>query len=105
MSISENALIKKMVSEITELCSPCMIYLVSHKTNNSNELTSFKLCVVVPDGEVPEQIETRLLLKTDCAVPCDFIVYNISDWIDCAEDDCSFAYRVENGGEQLYVKE
>ena len=61
--------------------------------------------IIVEDSILPEQVETKLLLKTDCPVPCDFIVYNISDWDECAEDDCSFAYRVENGGDRLYVKE
>lgn len=104
MSAAENALIGKMVEEIIALCDPCMIFLVSHKSNAKGELTGFKLCVIISDGESPEQVETRLLLRTDCPVPCDFIVYNVSDWDECAGDDCSFAYRVENGGERLYVK-
>ncbi len=104
MAGADNAVISGMVERITELCDPCMIFLVSRKTSTKGELTSFKLCVVVSDGEAPEQVETKLLLHTDCPVPCDFIVYNISDWDDCAGDDCTFAYRVENGGERLYVK-
>lgn len=97
-------LITDMVGQTVKLCSPDMIYLVSKKTNTQGEVTSFKLCVVVDDDRLPEQVETQLLLKTESAVPCDFIVYNITDWDDCAGDDCSFAYRVENGGEKLYVK-
>lgn len=104
MSGTENALIKEMTEQIVELCDPCMIFLVSHKNNTKGELTSFKLCVVIHDGQSPEQTERRLLLSTNCPVPCDFIVYTLEDWDDCAVDDCSFAYRVENGGERLYVK-
>ncbi|MBQ7784067.1 MAG: hypothetical protein IJ368_08870 [Oscillospiraceae bacterium] len=104
MSVKDKEIITRMTEQIIELCSPLAIYLVSSKTNNSGNLTGFKLCVIVSDSELPEQVETRLLLNTDCEIPCDFIVYNLTDWDDCAEDDCSFAYRVENGGEQLYVK-
>lgn len=104
MSGAENRIISDMVREVTELCDPLMIYLVSHKTNTSGELTSFKICVIVSDDSIPEQIEARLLLKTNCSIPCDFIVYTADDWIEHSEDDCSFAYRIENGGERLYVK-
>ncbi len=100
----DNTIIRKMTEDITALCEPCMIYLVSEKNNSKGELTGFKLCVVVRDGIDPSTLETRLLLNTECSVPCDFIVYNLSDWNDHAEDDCSFAYRVENGGELLYVQ-
>lgn len=100
-----NDIISDMVRQIITLCDPCMIYLVSRKTSTAGNITSFKVCVVVEDSVLPEQAETKLLLKTECSVPCDFIVYNISDWDECAGDDCSFAYRVENGGERLYVKE
>ena len=101
---SVDKIITDMVEQAVKLCSPDMIYLVSKKTNTQGEVTSFKLCVVVDDDMLPEQVETQLLLKTESTVPCDFIVYNLTDWDDCAGDDCSFAYRVENGGEQLYVK-
>ena len=97
-------IITQMTKDITALCDPSMIYLVSEKNNSKGELTGFKLCVVVPDEVSTGTLETRLLLKTDCPVPCDFIVYNLTDWNEHAEDDCSFAYRVENGGELLYVK-
>ena len=97
-------IITRMTEDIIALCDPCMIYLVSEKHNSKGALTGFKVCVVVPDSVGASSLETRLLLKTDCPVPCDFIVYNITDWDEHAEDDCSFAYRVENGGELLYVK-
>lgn len=104
MDASEHKIITEMTEKVRALCDPYLIYLVSVKTNSGNRLTSFKLCIVVPDSENTDSLEARLLLKTDCPVPCDFIAYNISDWDECAEDDCSFAYRVENGGELLYVK-
>lgn len=93
-----------MVEDVVKLCDPALIYLVSEKKDKHGETSSFKLCVIMTVCGSPEAVETRLLLQTDCPVPCDFIVYSLDDWNDCAEDDCSFAYRVENGGEKLYVK-
>ena len=73
-------IITQMTKDITVLCDPSMIYLVSEKKNSKGELTGFKLCVVVPDEVSTGTLETRLLLKTDCPVPCYFIVYNLTDW-------------------------
>lgn len=104
MSAANEPMIMDMVNKVVVLCDPIYVYLVSCKRNSANNITSFKLCAVVQDDELPESVETKLLINTDCPVPCDFIVYNITDWDECADDDCSFAYRVENGGEKLYVK-
>ena len=65
MSGPVNDIIGEMVQQIIKLCDPCMIYLVSRKTNTAGKVTSFKLCVVVEDSILPEQVETKLLLKTD----------------------------------------
>lgn len=105
MDRSPDKLISDITERIKELCDPYMIFLFSRKTNTAGRVTALKLCVVTSDEEYPETVEARLLLGIDSPVPCDFIVYNISDWNDCSGDDCSFAYRVENGGERLYVKE
>ncbi len=96
--------LKKLIGEIISLCDPMYVYLVSTKRNNRGEVTSVKLCVVVDDVLVPSEQEKRLLIETDTPIPIDFIVYNISDWNEYACEDYSFAYRVENGGERLYVK-
>ncbi len=104
MAEADSELISGIVSRAAELCDPFMIFLVSKKNNTKGELTGFKLCIVIPDGIDPSLTERKLLLGIDCPVPCDFIVYNLEDWDEHCVDDCSFAYRVENGGEKLYVK-
>ena len=96
---------EELIEDVINICDPCYIYLVSHKINTAGEYTSAKLCVVVDDGIQPESEEKRLLIKTNTPIPIDFIVYNISDWNEYANEDNTFAYRVENGGERLYVKE
>lgn len=95
-----------MTEEIVKICSPLQIFLVSAKKDSSGEVTSFKLCIVVDDSyESRTDLETEILLKTDCPVPCDIIVYTVSDWNECLDDDFTFAYRIENEGNLLYEQE
>ncbi len=94
--------IREMTEEIVKLCSPFWVFLVSKKTDRKGEVASFKLCIVVEDSYTDHAaLESEILINTDCPVPCDIIVYNISDWNECIDDDCTFAYRVSEG-ELLY---
>lgn len=101
--MKNDPIIKEMVDDIVKLCSPFQIFLVSHKTNSNGGLASFKVCIVVDDKYTDHMgLETEILLNTDCPVPCDIIVYTISDWNECIDDDCTFAYRIDNEGNLLY---
>lgn len=84
------------------LCSPFQIFLVSEKRSSSGKLCGFKLCLVVPDELDVNKTESKLLIGIDTPVPCDYIVYRISEWNECVDDDSTFAYRVENSGRLLY---
>lgn len=95
--------IKDMVEDIVKICDPLQIFLVSAKKNSKGEVIRFKLCIVVGDQyENRSDLETEILVNTDCPVPCDIIVYTISDWNECLDDDFSFAYRIDNEGNVLY---
>lgn len=101
--MKNNPIIKEMTEDIIKICNPLQIFLVSSKTNSKGELTSFKVCIVVENHyESHSDLETEILLKTDCPVPCDVIVYTISEWNECVDDDCTFAYRVDSEGNVLY---
>ncbi len=102
--MNKNPIITEMAEDIVKICSPLQIFLVSEKTNSKGELTSFKLCIVVPDRKYASHsdLETEILLKTDCPVPCDIIVYNITEWNECLEDDCTFAYRIDSERNLVY---
>ncbi len=101
--MKDNVIINQIKDETVKICNPFKIYLVSNKTNSKGELTSFKICIIVDDMyDGYKQLESDILIKTDCPVPFDVIVYTISEWNSCVEDDCTFAYRVENSGELLY---
>ena len=103
MCINADRVIIDMTDSIVKLCSPLQIFLVSKKNNSKGDVTSFKLCVIVSDSyQSHRKLESEILINTDCPVPCDIIVYNVSEWNECLEDDCSFAYRIDSQGEILY---
>lgn len=95
--------IKDMIEDIVKICDPLKIFLVSFKTNSKGEVSRFKLCILVEDKYLSHSdLESEILLKTDCPVPCDIIVYTISEWNECLDDDFTFAYRIENEGNVIY---
>lgn len=101
--MKNDPVIKAMVEDIVKICDPLQIFLVSAKKNSKGEISRFKLCIVAGDQyESSSELETEILLKTDCPVPCDIIVYTVSDWNECLDDDFSFAYRIDNEGNVLY---
>lgn len=97
-----NPIIEQMKNDIIGICSPLQIFLISQKNNQKGDLTGFKLCVIVSDKYTPRLLETEILVNTDCPVPCDVLVYNVTEWNECVQDDCSFAYKVDNAGEVIY---
>lgn len=101
--MNQNPIIKEMTEDIIRICDPFQIFLVSQKNNSKGELTSFKVCIVVADKYSSHaDLETEILLKTDCPVPCDIIVYTVSEWNECIDDDCTFAYRIDTERNLLY---
>ena len=106
LAMEVNPIIMQMTEDIVKMCSPFRVFLISEKNNRKGELTSFKLCIIVADSyENRINLEAEILINTDCPVPCDIVVYTVTEWNDCVEDDCSFAYRVDNAGEVLYEQE
>lgn len=102
MMKTDDSIVSTVTREAVGLCTPFRVYLVSEKRSSKGALLSFKLCLIVPDEKDADRVETELLLNIDTPVPCDYIVYNLSDWNDCVDDDSTFAYRIENSGELLY---
>lgn len=100
--MQNNPIIEQMKNDVIKICSPLQIFLISQKNNSKGELTGFKLCVIVDDKYTPRLLETEILVNTDCPVPCDVLVYNVTEWNECVQDDCSFAYKVDNAGEVIY---
>lgn len=101
--MKNNPIIKKMAEDIVKICDPLQIFLVSAKKNSAGDVSRFKLCIVADDKyENHADLETEILVNTDCPVPCDILVYTVSDWNECLDDDFSFAYRIENEGNLIY---
>lgn len=97
--------IVKLCEQIAELVKPVRIIIFNQKYTVSNELSSFKLCVIVMDTEC-SKIEQKIYLNLDCDVPFDVLVYNYDHWNSLIDDQYSFAYRgIMNGGVVLYESE
>ena len=48
------AMLDALRDGIVRLCSPLRIYVYNQKTSTAGELSSVKLCVVIPDGDSRE---------------------------------------------------
>lgn len=97
--------IVKLCEQIAELINPVRIIIFNRKYTLSNELASFKLCVII-NGEECSKTEQQIYLSLDCDVPFDVLVYNYDHWKSLINDKYSFAYRgIMNGGVVLYESE
>ncbi len=99
----ENPIIQQVAKSIAEKCNPIRITLVSYKTNNYEELTSFKLALIVQDGikSMPE-LECSLYVEIDSDIPFDLIFYSISEWNELHTQEGTFAWKIDNTGAVLY---
>ena len=95
-------IIKAVAGRVVELCSPVEIYLATYKQNLRQELTAFKLLIVVNDVKKVSDIEEKIYMETDCEIPFDVIVYNKSVWEKLIDDYGTFAHKVYESGDKLY---
>lgn len=102
MDLCTDKVISQTSEKAVSICNPLKIYLVSKKTNTKGDVTSFKLCIIVSDEVDEDECESKLLMEIDTPCPCDYIIYNVSDWNEYVDDDASFAYRIDNSGVLLY---
>ncbi len=98
----ENPIITDLVDQILNFCSPLKILLFSKKYNLNDELTSFKLCVIVPNDTDTATLETTLYLELDCENPFDVLLYKQSEWDANSSDEVSFAGKISRSGVVLY---
>lgn len=101
--MKNNPVIKEISESIVKLCSPEKIILISYKTDNYNELTSFKLALIVSDDiESMPELECSLYMKIDSEIPFDLVFYSVSEWNELKERVNTFAYKINNTGAVLY---
>ena len=100
--MEQEPIITKMADDILNMCEPLKIILFSKKYDMSDELASFKLCVIVPDGVDIAELESRIYLELDCENPFNVVLYNASEWEQICVDDESFANKVMKNGVLLY---
>ena len=72
-------IIKELTSQIVGKYDPDKIIMFSHKLNVKNEITSFKICIVI-DTSDKEQLEKDIYISIDCCMPYDIIIYTPNEW-------------------------
>lgn len=97
-----NDTILDVTEQIRTVCRPIEIILISNKINTKDELTSFKLCVIVNDVPSVAELEGTLYMNVDCEIPFDLLVYNFSEWERLTSVTDTFAFKVKNAGVVLY---
>lgn len=100
--MNTNAIILNLVGEILNLSTPQKIILISSKFNLMEELTSFKLCIIVDDESDLIQLETLLYLELNCEISFDIVLYKSSQWENLILDCASFATKILKTGVVLY---
>ena len=100
--MTENPIIMNIVNQILDLCNPHKIILFNKKHDLFDNLTSFKICVIVPDDVDTDELEYTLYLELECENPFDVLLYKISEWSNLSKDGASFAGKISKTGVVLY---
>ena len=98
----ENPIIINLVDQILDLCNPLKIILFNKKHDLFDNLTSFKLCVIVPDDTDVDDLECTLYLELECENPFDVLIYKETEWTNLIIDEASFAGKISRTGVVLY---
>lgn len=96
-------IIVKLTDQIVTKYNPIKIIMFSHKQNISNEITSFKICIVI-DSDDKEQLEKDIYISIDCCMPYDIIIYTPIEWDRLLQIPHSFAEKINATGVVLYDK-
>lgn len=96
--------IEQVVEEIVKAVGPEKVILISRKLSLSGEeLGSFKLCVVLEDGD-KEAAERKIYTTVDSDIPFDVVIYHRADFENYAQMLGAFAWKIANTGRVLYEK-
>ncbi|NMA79057.1 MAG: nucleotidyltransferase domain-containing protein [Clostridiales bacterium] len=96
-------IIKELASQIVASFDPNKIIMFSYKLNIRNEITSFKICMVI-DTTDKEQLEKDIYISIDCCIPYDIIIYTPDEWDRLLQIPHSFAEKINATGVVLYDK-
>lgn len=95
--------IQNIVDTIGNKYQPKGIVLISKKVNNQNELTSFKIAILVDDNiSSISELECKIYIDVDSEIPYDIVIYRVSEWLYLKEDVSTFAYKIYSQGVWLY---
>lgn len=95
-------IIDQVAQGILDLVSPTRIILYNCKRDLTDEVTSFKLCVVMNQINNKGSILRQIYDEIDCEIPFDVLLYTNQQFEDLKMDAGAFANRVDQKGKVLY---
>ena len=94
--------LQSLCCQIIRLAAPQRIILYNQKQSPAGDLSSVKLCVIVPEGD-SRQWEHDLYMQLETDLPFDLLVYTRQEWRQLLAADLSFAARIDKTGRVLYA--
>ena len=93
-----------LCNAIVRLTSPLKIILFSKKASPDGNLSSVKLCVIVPENN-SRQVERDIYVHVVSELSFDVLVYTKEEWERMLSIRFSLAERILNTGSVLYEAE
>lgn len=102
--MKDNKHIKELMQKLLDFCKEIRkIYLISIKVNTSEELTSFKLGLIVDNSiKSTSELAASLYFNIDCELPFDFVIYRQEEFDELKDEVGTFAFKINNSGTVLY---
>ena len=93
--------LNRLRDDIVQLCAPSEILVFSQKQKLCGELSSVKLCVIIPQGD-SRAVEHRLYVEVESDVSFDVLVYTQEEWQRLLHTEMSFAAHIRKTGRVIY---
>lgn len=99
----DSHIIQHTISDILTHCTPQKIFLYAEKrTMSTNELKSFSLCLVVPNGTDCRALRSDLYLALSAEIPVTLNLYTVEEWDELLLIQSSYAAWIARKGQIVY---
>lgn len=97
----EKAFLYHIAEEICRKANVWKIILFSQKYGLSGGVDSFKLCIIIKNGD-KTQVEKNIYLGVETDIPFDVVIYTKKEFEMLSGEKGTFAHKVNTTGKVLY---